>query len=209
MQVFHNPTYRGRETSARESDSENEDSSKKRTVNHYETEDPAPVYETIDDNLYEKVNEEKVKDQENSGTRKKSRSNPIYDVGRDEDSLNPVASFAVTSLSRKALKKDGQSFPLIVEDNDSDNSLSTPVLKGHSNPLASQSDSEEAKSEVNDKPVISVSNELHPQEHESSFEETSDGDKPLVSPPPVHNNSELYSLEQGEVTFGDADDSVC
>ena len=92
-------------------------------------------------------------------SRKKSRSNPVYDVGEVDDELNPVINLAVISPSRK-VKKDGSFFPSVLEENDSDDAsdiLSTFQARnnpgnpyenvGVINPLASCTDDEKAEEE--------------------------------------------------------------
>ena len=212
-----------------------EEETNKRTMNDYEMTDPTPVYESIDDDLYEKVNEEKLKENDTTDvkpekkTRKKSRSNPVYDVGVDDDSLNPVVNLAVTSPSRK-IKKDGDGFSPIHEEDDSDDSLSAQIMStfqsepkhsyenvGVVNPLASQTDDDDdtqVKKE-DSKPPISIKNDLYPLEHQTSFEGTSEGTSddnqsiPPISPPPVYDNNELYSFEQQTNQSDNTDQSTC
>ena len=198
-----------------------------------------PVYESIDEDLYEKVREENMKEHETTGqnTRKKSRKNPVYDVGQNDDSLNPVINLAVTSPLKKT-KKDGDFFPL--EEDDSEDSLGAHRLSsfqgqknpgntyenvGIVNPLASDNGH---GGEKDSKPPVAVKNE-----HEDSFETTSDdglaeegNSKPITmnnelysfevnsddvpaSPPPVYDNNVLYSLEQQLKMAANGDHSSC
>ena len=60
-----------------------------RSVNHYEQAEP--IYSTIDDNLYDQIEEEQRRKQT------KSRSNPVYHMeGGEDDTLNPVMNLAVS-----------------------------------------------------------------------------------------------------------------
>lgn len=204
--MFHNPTYRS-QASVKDSDSETEETeeSKRRTMNQYETTDPVPVYETIDDDLYEKVHDEKIKEHEAAKTAKKrsarkSRSNPVYDIGEDDDSLNPVVNLAVTSPFRKTIKDgDDVFFP---GENESDDSLTTEILStfqaqakprhsyeniGVVNPLASHSDDvEEGDSK----------NGPYPLDHQDSGANSGDGQTGKGdSKPPIKIKNELYPLE--------------
>ena len=87
------------------SDDEREAGEKQRTLNHYEK-PPDPIYETVDDDFYEKVNDE-VKP-------RRSRKNPVYNMDEDsDDTLNPVVNLSPS----KKMSPSGNSYetPLQVE----------------------------------------------------------------------------------------------
>ncbi|XP_028415344.1 protocadherin-23-like isoform X2 [Dendronephthya gigantea] len=153
IKVFHNPAYKSKGSVSKASEGDDEETTKRRTFNHYETTDPAPVYETIDD-LYEKVREEAEKEDEpaKKTSRKKSRSNPVYNMDGDDDSLNPVVNLSVRSPSKK--ENDDVFLPIHeeIDVDDSSKILSTfqPEAKsgptyenvGTVNPLATSGGSE-------------------------------------------------------------------
>lgn len=67
-------------------------------MNHYEKANlPDHVYETVDDEFYEKVAEE------TKPKKKKSRKNPVYDMEEEDadDTMNPVITLS-TSPSKKS-----------------------------------------------------------------------------------------------------------
>ena len=213
-QVFHNPTYRSQMSIKHHDDDE---STKRSTMNHYETADPTPVYESIDEELYEKVHDEAAKEDEATGIGtkpavqplKKSRTNPVYDVGNNDDSRNPVVNLSLTSPKKTA--NSWESFALVYEENDLDDSLNAKMLStfqasnergnqyenvGVVNPIALNADNTQV-GEGDSKPPTEGKNQLYPLAHQASLEVKSDGEiSPPMSPPPVHYNDELYFMGQ-------------
>ena len=196
-QVFHNPTYRSKVSSK---DNDGNDCVK---GNHYETTEPTPVYESIDEDLYEKVRDAATEEHETTETekeparqsQKKSRTNPVYDFGDDDDSLNPVVNLSVTSPKKS--KSDWESSGPIDEENDFDDKakiLSTFQATdkrgdhyenvGVVNPLASHNTQEEGRSE--DEQI-----------------------SPPMSPPPVYDNNELYFMGQPAAESNEGAQSSC
>lgn len=220
--MFHNPTYRSQMSIKDDDDGE---STKRSTMNHYETTDPLPVYESIDDELYEKVQDEATKEYGETATRakpavqprKKTRTNPVYDVGDNDDSPNPVVNLSLTSPKKPTSR--WESFSSAHEENNLDDSakmLSTFQASnkredqyenvGMVNPLASDAANTQV-GEGDSKPPTEAKNQLYPLAHQASLEVKSDDQQvsPPMSPAPLHDNNELYFM--GEPTAGSKNDT--
>lgn len=225
-QVFHNPTYHSQVSSK---DNDDNDRAKRGSLNHYETTEPTPVYESIDEDLYEKVRDAATEEHATTGTgteparqsQKKSRTNPVYDVGDDDDSLNPVVNLSVTNPKKS--KSDWESFGLAEEENDFDDkakilsSFQATDKRGNHyenvgvvNPLASYQDNTQV-GHGDSRPPAKANNQLYPLAHQTSLKGRSEDEQisPPMSPPPVYNNNELYFMEQPAAESNEGAQSSC
>ena len=211
-QVFHNPTYRSKVSSK---DKDGNDCVKESSMNHYETTEPTPVYESIDEDLYEKVRDAATEEHETekhatteTGTeparqsQKKSRTNPVYDFGDDDDSLNPVVNLSVTSPKKS--KSNWESFGPVDEENDFDDK--TKILSTF------QATDKRGKHYENVGVVNPLASHKDDTQEEGRSEDDTGADpgiSPPMSPPPVYNNNELYFMGQPAAESNEGAQSSC
>ena len=129
-QVFDNPTYRP---------ARGPDGGEARTMNQYE--ETEPIYDTIDDEQYEKVQENRKEP-----SRKKSRTNPVYNMDEEaDDSLNPVVNLSLSSPRKTSNSEkvnhgyDSDTDDSVIEEDTEDSNTGMSTFKSYGSSSAETS----------------------------------------------------------------------
>ena len=178
--MYHNPAYQSKGSVSKGSDGEDD---KMQTFNQYEISDSTPVQEMIDDNLYKKVREETQKEAEQGKKTlsKKSRFNPVSNIDKDDDYLNPV--------TKKTSPKKLCSNPVYNIDEDDDYlkpvAKKTPYKKSRCNRVCNINEDDDSLNPVVNLPVRSPSKKANDDVflpvHEGNDSDDSVSTKILIS----------------------------
>ena len=154
-----------------EDDDEREAGEKRRTLNHYEK-PPDPIYETVDDDFYEKINDE--------AKTRRIRKNPVYNMDEDsDDTLNPVVNLSPSKRTNNSeysyevpLQVEMSSFQTdekqkIIEDSNDSLGIATPIYTNDAD--------EEHDSQCSSQPTARANDNLY-QLNEPSPPENNIGD---------------------------------